>query len=105
MRSSRRRESAFARSRSRIRISAGRRARYSAVVIRFYPPPGAGDCPTRFPTPFDRAATHPLARRAAMELMYTLQTRDGARWRLRDAGNGKMFGVLVVAADDGTVGY
>jgi tRNA pseudouridine32 synthase/23S rRNA pseudouridine746 synthase len=76
-----------------------------ATVIEFSPQPSSGDCPTRFPTPFDRAAVHPLARRAAAELMETLQSRDAAHWRLREAGNGKMFGVLVVAAGDGTIGY
>jgi tRNA pseudouridine32 synthase/23S rRNA pseudouridine746 synthase len=74
-------------------------------VITFAPQPDAGACPTRFPTPFDRAAMHPLARRAAMELMGTLQSPDTAHWRLQEAGNGKMFGVLVVAASDGTIGY
>jgi len=48
---------------------------------------------------------HPLARRAAMELMQTLQSHDVAPWRLHEAGNGKMFGVLVVATPDGTIGY
>ena len=48
---------------------------------------------------------HPLARRAAMELMETLRSRDAAHWRLHEAGNGKMFGVLVVATSDGTIGY
>ena len=48
---------------------------------------------------------HPLAHRAAMELMATLQSHDAAHWRLHEAGNGKMFGVLVVAAGDGTIGY
>jgi tRNA pseudouridine32 synthase/23S rRNA pseudouridine746 synthase len=74
-------------------------------VIEFFPQPHAGDCPTRFPTPFDRAAMHPLARRAAMELIETLQSHDVAHWRLDEAGNGKMFGVLVVATSDGTIGY
>lgn len=74
-------------------------------LIAFSPQPDAGACPTRFPTPFDRAAMHPLARRAAMALTETLQSHDAARWRLQEAGNGKMFGVLVVAASDGRVGY
>jgi tRNA pseudouridine32 synthase / 23S rRNA pseudouridine746 synthase len=74
-------------------------------VITFLPQPHAGDCPTRFPTPFDRAAMHPLARRAAIELMETLESHDAAHWRLHEAGNGKMFGVLVVATNDGTIGY
>jgi len=77
----------------------------SATVIMFSPQPDAGGCPTRFPTPFDRAAVHPLAHRAAMDLRATLQSQDAAHWRLHDPGNGKMFGVLVVAAGDGSIGY
>ncbi|HYW31006.1 MAG TPA: RluA family pseudouridine synthase [Gemmatimonas sp.] len=74
-------------------------------MIRFSPAPTADEWPTRFPTPFDRGAVHALARRAAVELMETLQSQHALPWRLDDAGNGKMFGVLVVAAADGTVGY
>ena len=66
-------------------------------MITFVPQPDAGACPTRLPTPFDRAAIHPLARRAAMELMETLQSHDAAHWRLHEAGNGKMFGVRLSA--------
>jgi tRNA pseudouridine32 synthase/23S rRNA pseudouridine746 synthase len=77
----------------------------SATVITFSPQPHTDDCPARFPTPFDRAAMHPLARRAAVELMNTLQAPDVAHWRLHDTGNGKMFGVLVVVARDGSIGY
>jgi tRNA pseudouridine32 synthase/23S rRNA pseudouridine746 synthase len=74
-------------------------------VIPFAPAPAPAARPARFPTPFDRKAVHPLARRAATELMAELQTSYAEAWRLRDAGNGKMFGVLVVAAPDGTLGY
>ncbi|MEP7380724.1 MAG: RluA family pseudouridine synthase [Gemmatimonadota bacterium] len=74
-------------------------------MIVFSPAPNAADCPTRFPSPFDRGALHPLARRAAMELVDTLQSHHAPAWRLHDQGNGKMFGVLVVAAPDGTIGY
>ncbi|MEP6763563.1 MAG: RluA family pseudouridine synthase [Gemmatimonadaceae bacterium] len=48
---------------------------------------------------------HPLARRSAMALMDTLQSHHALPWRLHEPGNGKMFGVLVVAAADGTIGY
>lgn len=48
---------------------------------------------------------HPLAHRAATELMDTLQSHYASSWRLHEPGNGKMFGVLVVAASDGTIGY
>ncbi len=74
-------------------------------MITFSPAPDPAEWPTRFPTPFDRGALHPLARRAAMELIDTLQSHHAHAWRLHDPGNGKMFGVLVVAAPDGTIGY
>jgi tRNA pseudouridine32 synthase/23S rRNA pseudouridine746 synthase len=74
-------------------------------VIPFSPAPTLADCPTTFPTPFDRAAVHPLARRAAVALMDTLQSHHAAAWRLHERANGKMFGVLVVVAPDGTVGF
>ncbi len=74
-------------------------------MITFSPAPHSTEWPTRFPTPFDRGAVHPLARRAAMELVDTLQSHHAKAWRLHDPGNGKMFGVLVVAAPDGTIGY
>lgn len=37
--------------------------------------------------------------------MAWLRSHGAERWRLHEAGNGKMFGVLVVAASDGTLGY
>jgi tRNA pseudouridine32 synthase / 23S rRNA pseudouridine746 synthase len=74
-------------------------------VITFAPAPDPAEHPTHFPTPFDRKALHPLARRAATELMATLQAHQAIEWRLLEPGNGKMFGVLVVAAPDGTLGY
>lgn len=74
-------------------------------MIRFSPAPTPADIPERFPSPFDRAAVNTLARRAATELMELLQSRAAAPWGLQDAGGGKMFGVLVVAAPDGTLGY
>lgn len=74
-------------------------------MIRFSPAPSASEWPARFPTPFDRKAVHPLARRAADELVAFLQSPHAAAWRLNESGNGKMFGVLVVADADGRVGY
>ncbi len=74
-------------------------------MIAFSPAPHAADWPTRFPTPFDAGAVHPLARRAAMELVDALQSQHAHAWRLHEPENGKMFGVLVVAAPDGTIGY
>jgi tRNA pseudouridine32 synthase / 23S rRNA pseudouridine746 synthase len=74
-------------------------------VIPFSPAPPAAEWPARFPTPFDRRAVHPLAHRAAMELVDTVQSQYAHEWRLHEAGNGKMFGVLVVAAPNGDIGY
>ena len=74
-------------------------------MITFSPQPNSADWPVRFPTPFDRAAVHPLARRAATELVDTLQSHHASAWRLHEPGNGKMFGVLVVAAPNGAIGY
>jgi len=69
------------------------------------PLPDAGEPPSRFPTPFDRTAVHPMARRAAAALMDALQAGPGRGWGLEAPGHGKMFGVLVVEAPDGTIGY
>jgi tRNA pseudouridine32 synthase/23S rRNA pseudouridine746 synthase len=74
-------------------------------MIVLAPAPDASARPSRFPSPFDASAVHPLARRAACEVMESLQSPATAAWRLHDEGNGKMFGVLVVAAPDGTLGY
>lgn len=74
-------------------------------VLPFVPAPDPADRPARVPTPFDRKAVHPLARRAATALMDALQSPHAAAWRLHAPGNGKMFGVLVVAAPDGTLGW
>jgi tRNA pseudouridine32 synthase/23S rRNA pseudouridine746 synthase len=74
-------------------------------VIRFVPAPEAHERPSRFPSPFDRAAVHPLAHRAAQETIAVLQSADTHAWALDEPGNGKMFGVLVVSAPDGTLGY
>jgi tRNA pseudouridine32 synthase/23S rRNA pseudouridine746 synthase len=97
--------------RKRIRLYSGRfnrvalSAGYCSLVITFSPAPAVAEYPTRFPSPFDRGALHPLARRAAMELVDMLQSPHANSWRLNEPGNGKMFGVLVVAAPDGTIGY
>ncbi len=74
-------------------------------MITFSPTPPATDIPTRFPSPFDRSAVHPIARRAAEDLLATLRSPDGGQLGLDQPGGGKMFGVLVVEAPDGTVGY
>jgi tRNA pseudouridine32 synthase/23S rRNA pseudouridine746 synthase len=70
-----------------------------ALVTYFDPQPDA--VPSRLASPFGDGAPHPLARRAS----------DALATRLRDypsldaPDGGKMFGVLVVAAPDGRIGY
>ncbi|HSR95896.1 MAG TPA: RluA family pseudouridine synthase [Kofleriaceae bacterium] len=68
-------------------------------VTYFDPQPDA--LPARFANPFSDGEPHPLARRAADELVARLRG-----WPCLDTpGGGKMFGVLVVAAPDGRIGY
>ena len=74
-------------------------------MIPFAPQPAPDELPRRFPSPFDRAAIHPLARRAATDMLEWLASDAARPWQLDTAGNGKMFGVLVVQHPDGTVGY
>lgn len=69
------------------------------VFTVFDPRPTASEIPTRFPSPF-AAIPHPLAARAAAMLLDDL--RD---WSGDLDGGGKMFGVLVVAAPDGRIGF
>ncbi len=40
-----------------------------------------------------------------MELTSALQSQYASAWRLHEPGNGKMFGVLVAEASNGTIGY
>lgn len=71
----------------------------------FAPPPAASALPTRLPSPFAREP-HPLARRAAEELMADLRAGLAANAGLDAPGGGKMFGVLVCRRPaDGAVGY
>lgn len=74
-------------------------------MIEFVPALPSSSSPTRFPSPFDRSTVHPLAQRAATELMETLRLHHEHKWRLQEPGNGKMFGVLVVANPNGALGY
>ena len=73
-------------------------------VAYFDPPPDGEAAPARLPSPFDPGEPHPLARRAAEELIARLASHPG-RDGLQAPGGGKMFGVLVVAAPDGRLGY
>lgn len=68
-------------------------------VTYFDPQPDA--LPATFASPFAHGDPHPLARRAADELI----ARVRGRASLDAPGGGKMFGVLVVAAPDGRIGY
>lgn len=78
------------------------------VVTYFEPRPAPDQVPTRLASPFDPRPPHPLARRAAEELQASLRRGDipGFDPAILDApGGGKMFGVLVVAREDGRLGY
>ncbi len=61
--------------------------------------PQPTEVPDRVPSPF-AIPRHPLALRAIEELRSSLPAID-----LASPGNGKMFGVLVVALPDGRIGY
>jgi len=78
-------------------------------VTYFEPQPAPAELPVRLTDPFAHVPPHPLARRAAEELQRFLRHGDlasGVDLGALDApGQGKMFGVLVVAAPDGRVGY
>ena len=80
-------------------------SRATEPVIPFPSAVGAAELRERFPSPFDRAAVHPLARRAALETLDVLQSPATAVWALDAPDGGKMFGVLVVEAPDGGLGY
>jgi len=73
------------------------------LVISFNSPVSIKDSPGRFSDPFQKIP-HPLAVRAA----YELQEKLDHFGIIKDMGgerNGKMFGVLVVKAEYGTLGY
>jgi hypothetical protein len=53
-------------------------------------PLSTAEIPSRFPSPFDEIAPHPVAQMAAEHLMRSLERDDSAE--------GKVFGVLVVAS-------
>ncbi|MBJ6761955.1 RluA family pseudouridine synthase [Myxococcaceae bacterium JPH2] len=78
-------------------------------MTHFEPQPAPDEVPTRLPSPFREDAPHPLALRAAEALQRDLRRgviAPGVDVRaLEGAGQGKMFGVLVVASRDGRIGY
>ena len=71
----------------------------SPELAYFDPQPHA--LPARFASPFDPGEPHPLARRAADELIARVRGRPS----LDAPGGGKMFGVLIVADRGGRIGY
>lgn len=78
--------------------------------IPFEPQPSADERPRVLNSPFDAdEPPHPLARRAAEAVMARLAAGvigpGIPTSTLYDDDDGKMFGVLVAAAPDGTVGY
>lgn len=80
-------------------------ARDSQIPLSFGASPLPGDVPARLPSPFAPGPPVRLTRIAAEALQQRLQ-REHARWpELWQPGGGKMFGVLVVAAPHGALGY
>lgn len=81
----------------------------AALITWFEPQPAKHERPSRLNSPFDVGEPDPLTRRAAEQVM--AQLREGvigpglSTSILRGADGGKMFGVLVVEAPDGRVGF
>jgi tRNA pseudouridine32 synthase/23S rRNA pseudouridine746 synthase len=86
-----------------------RDAPLQAVVKYLDPQPASAEVPVRLTSPFAHDPPHPQARRAAEELQLHLRRGDLPGGidlaSLEGPGRGKMFGVLVVAAPDGRIGY
>ncbi len=76
----------------------------SPIFTPFDPQPDPGSLPDALPDPFHEGAPHPLAARAAAELQRALAAAD-ADAGADGPGEGKMWGVLVASAPDGTVGW
>ncbi len=78
-------------------------------VTFFEPQPAPRDVPEAFPSPLDELGPHALARRAAEALQAEFRAgliAPGLPSALLDGPEGgKMFGVLVVRAPDGRIGY
>jgi tRNA pseudouridine32 synthase / 23S rRNA pseudouridine746 synthase len=93
---------------SRSRPAASRSGKWKGgnrAVFPLEPVSTHHELPTQFPNPFDRAAVHPLARRAAQAVQEWLASELAAPWQLDAPGGGKMFGVLVVRDAAGNLGY
>ncbi len=76
-------------------------------LIFVNPQPIDAQLPATFPNPFDRELPHVLAERAARQLQRLLESDafDFASASLADPRGGKMFGVLLVKAADGRIGF
>ncbi|HET9452476.1 MAG TPA: RluA family pseudouridine synthase [Aggregicoccus sp.] len=82
-----------------------RAAALPELLTYFEPQPGAAELPAQLASPFEPAEPHPLAQRAARALQARLRGGAPEARGLQQRGGGKMFGVLVVSAPDGRVGY
>lgn len=81
----------------------------SSLVTWFEAPPAPHERPRVLPSPFDDVAPHPLAQRAAEQVMAQLRAGTLAPGvstaALSRPEGGKMFGVLVVEGPEGRVGF
>ena len=76
-----------------------------SLLTYFDPPPTSEELPARMPSPF-ATKPHALARRAAGIVASEIHAGEhGFSHDFDRAGDGKMFGVLVVMAQDGRVGF
>ncbi|NRD47206.1 RluA family pseudouridine synthase [Corallococcus exiguus] len=74
-------------------------------TLTFFEGPPPGDLPTRLANPFQAKLPGPWGLRAAEALQQRLRQQPAYTEALWRRGCGKMFGVLVVAAPDGRVGF
>lgn len=79
------------------------------LVTYFDPQPQPSEVPSRLADPFAEGTPHPLAQRAAADLRHRVRRRELAAELdlagMDEPGRGKMFGVLIVSARDGRLGY
>ena len=75
-----------------------------ALITYFPTAPVAGDIPAVMPSPFSDVP-HALAEQAALMLQQQLTAQNHGEYDFFLSDNGKMFGVLVVQDNHGSVGY
>ncbi len=75
-----------------------------STIQYFFEQPSLSEIPRKCRNPFDNDP-HPLAIKASRELQQQLTDNPRLSTHLFDKQNGKMFGVLVVADNDGRIGY